>query len=150
MVPVVLLQTLVAISAPHLASSQSHQPLLQVELLSWKSNKDLTGDGGIIKTTVREGNGWDHAKNKDEVVGEHSHWPGVCTNSAVHCAALQPASQHFTLQSAWEDSTLVRPCAAPPYSKPAAYAANSMQDPRGNTHRDSCCCNFMQSSMRCG
>ena len=51
---------------------------MQVELLSWKSNKDLTGDGGIIKTTTREGEGWDHAKNRDELVGEHCHRPGAC------------------------------------------------------------------------
>jgi hypothetical protein len=51
---------------------------LQVELLSWKSNKDLNGDGGIIKTTTREGDGWEHAKDKDEVIGKHSREPGVC------------------------------------------------------------------------
>lgn len=58
----------------------------QVELLSWKSNKDLTGDGGIIKTITREGEGWDHAKNKDEVVGERSTRPnafGACCGAPL-------------------------------------------------------------------
>ena len=61
---------------------------LQVELLSWKSNKDLTGNGGIIKTTTREGEGWDHAKNRDEAVGEHRHRPGAC----VLCCGAPPCS----------------------------------------------------------
>jgi hypothetical protein len=68
---------------------------LQVELLSWKSNKDLTGDGGIIKTTTREGKGWDHAKNRDEVVGEHS--------SSLHfCASCCSVPQlHLAQLPAW-------------------------------------------------
>lgn len=44
---------------------------LQVELLSWKSMKDLAGDGGVIKTVVTAGDGWDRPKNKDEVLGVH-------------------------------------------------------------------------------
>lgn len=44
--------------------------LFDVELLSWKSVKDITGDGGIIKTTSKEGSGWDNPKDKDEVLGE--------------------------------------------------------------------------------
>jgi hypothetical protein len=64
----------------------------QVELLSWKSNKDLTGDGGIIKTTTREGEGWDHAKNKDEVVGEHRPGPVACGTGIMHRCCMWPDS----------------------------------------------------------
>lgn len=32
--------------------------------------KDLSGDGGVIKTVVQEGKGWEHPKGKDEVIGE--------------------------------------------------------------------------------
>jgi len=31
----------------------------EVELLSWKSTKDITGDGGVIKTVQTEGSGWE-------------------------------------------------------------------------------------------
>ncbi|KAF8059684.1 FKBP65 [Scenedesmus sp. PABB004] len=40
----------------------------EVELLSWKSVKDLSGDGGVIKTVVSEGQGWQSPKDADEVV----------------------------------------------------------------------------------
>ncbi|GLI70658.1 hypothetical protein VaNZ11_015595 [Volvox africanus] len=30
----------------------------EVELLSWRSTKDISGDGGVIKTIVQEGSGW--------------------------------------------------------------------------------------------
>lgn len=41
----------------------------QVELLSWKSIKDLAGDGGIIKTVQVEGSGWQKPSDKDEARG---------------------------------------------------------------------------------
>eukprot|EP00775_Hariotina_reticulata_P005268 gene5268-5503_t len=40
----------------------------EVELLSWKSVKDITGDGGVIKTILSEGQGWQNPKDADEVV----------------------------------------------------------------------------------
>jgi hypothetical protein len=115
MVPVVCLrQPDVTQSTSRGVVTMSPAPL-QVELLSWKSNKDLTGDGGIIKTTVREGNGWEHAKNKDEVVGERSPRPGLAIDTqTLHSAACglllmcpamrlgriafshQPAPRHLT------------------------------------------------------
>ena len=36
-----------------------------MELLSWKSVKELTADGGVIKTIVAEGTGWETAKAID-------------------------------------------------------------------------------------
>jgi len=39
----------------------------EVELLSWKSVKDVAGDGGVIKEAVSEGGGWKTPTDKDEV-----------------------------------------------------------------------------------
>eukprot|EP00884_Botryococcus_braunii_P020782 jgi/Botrbrau1/7388/Bobra.0316s0031.2 len=39
----------------------------EVELLSWKSHKDISGDGGIIKTVVTAGSGWKKPGPDDEV-----------------------------------------------------------------------------------
>ena len=39
-----------------------------MELLSWKSVKDLTGDGCVIKTVTSEGTGWETAKDIDGAV----------------------------------------------------------------------------------
>lgn len=39
-----------------------------VELLSWKSVKDITGDGGVIKTVVAEGKGYEKPQGPDEVL----------------------------------------------------------------------------------
>lgn len=44
----------------------------EVELLSWKSVKDISGDGGVIKKTMKEGTGWENPKDKDEVCGKEN------------------------------------------------------------------------------
>ena len=44
----------------------------QVELISWKSIKDIAGDGGIIKTIETEGKGWEKPTDKDEALGTHA------------------------------------------------------------------------------
>lgn len=44
-------------------------PSLQVELLSWKSIKDIGGDGGVVKTVEKEGSGWTKPSDADEVLG---------------------------------------------------------------------------------
>ena len=41
--------------------------VFEVELLSWKSVKDIVGDGGVIKTVAREGSGWAKPMEADEV-----------------------------------------------------------------------------------
>eukprot|EP00850_Spirogloea_muscicola_P008586 SM000046S16367 [mRNA] locus=s46:281774:287440:+ [translate_table: standard] len=38
-----------------------------VELLSWTSVKDITGDGGLVKTIVTEGKAWQMPKDDDQV-----------------------------------------------------------------------------------
>lgn len=40
----------------------------EVELLSWKSIKDLTGDGCVVKTVTAEGTGWETAKDIDGAI----------------------------------------------------------------------------------
>lgn len=41
--------------------------IFEVELLSWKSMKDIMGDGGIMKTVVTEGKGWAMPNDEDDV-----------------------------------------------------------------------------------
>jgi FK506-binding protein 4/5 len=43
----------------------------EVELLDWKSVKDVAGDGGLIKTVLAEGEGWQTPGDADEVVVEY-------------------------------------------------------------------------------
>lgn len=38
-----------------------------VELISWKSVKDISGDGGVIKKVLAEGSGYEKPSGKDEV-----------------------------------------------------------------------------------
>ena len=40
----------------------------EVELLYWQSNKDIGGDGGVIKTVLEEGKSYEQPKDKDEVL----------------------------------------------------------------------------------
>ncbi|KAL4420120.1 hypothetical protein ABPG77_000291 [Micractinium sp. CCAP 211/92] len=41
--------------------------VFEVELIDWKSVKDIAGDGGVIKTIVKEGSGWAKPQSQDEV-----------------------------------------------------------------------------------
>jgi len=41
--------------------------VFEVELLSWKSVKDISGDGGVIKTIIKEGEGYPTPRDVDEV-----------------------------------------------------------------------------------
>ena len=57
--------------------SESSHTCVQVELLSWRSIKDLSGDGGVIKTVLEEGKGWSKPADKDEALGEP---PAACAD----------------------------------------------------------------------
>eukprot|EP00218_Dolichomastix_sp_CCMP3274_P005528 CAMPEP_0170159242 /NCGR_PEP_ID=MMETSP0033_2-20121228/70240_1 /TAXON_ID=195969 /ORGANISM="Dolichomastix tenuilepis, Strain CCMP3274" /LENGTH=550 /DNA_ID=CAMNT_0010396715 /DNA_START=15 /DNA_END=1667 /DNA_ORIENTATION=+ len=46
--------------------------IFEVELFSWKSVKDITGDGGVIKKLLTEGEGYNKPGEKDEVLVEYS------------------------------------------------------------------------------
>ncbi|KAL4857094.1 Peptidyl-prolyl cis-trans isomerase [Chlorella vulgaris] len=56
--------------------------VFEVELIDWKSVKDILGDGGVIKTVVREGVGWSKPQPADEVCARFT-------------AKVQGASQPF-------------------------------------------------------
>lgn len=43
--------------------------IYDIELLSWDTIRDLTGDGGILKKIMKEGEGWATPKDGDEVFG---------------------------------------------------------------------------------
>lgn len=43
--------------------------VFEIEMLCWSTIRDLTGDGGIMKKTIREGEGWATPKELDEVLG---------------------------------------------------------------------------------
>ncbi|XP_057437886.1 70 kDa peptidyl-prolyl isomerase-like [Lotus japonicus] len=42
--------------------------IYDIEMLSWSTIRDLTGDGGIMKKVIREGEGWAAPKDADEVL----------------------------------------------------------------------------------
>lgn len=44
----------------------------EVELISWKSVKDIAGDGGVIKTVVEESSEWKKPQDNDEVAVTYS------------------------------------------------------------------------------
>jgi hypothetical protein len=50
-----------------LPASRAILQVFEVELIDWKSVKDILGDGGVIKTVVREGVGWSKPQPADEV-----------------------------------------------------------------------------------
>ena len=61
--------------APRASTLQHHEDIAndwQVELISWKSIKDIAGDGGVIKTVETEGQGWEKPSDKDEALGTHA------------------------------------------------------------------------------
>lgn len=48
--------------------------IYDIEMLSWSTIRDLTGDGGIMKKVIREGEGWAAPKDADEVLGNNHNY----------------------------------------------------------------------------
>ncbi|CAL8470896.1 g10438 [Coccomyxa elongata] len=55
----------------------------EVELLSWKSVKDIAGDGGVIKTILTEGSGWTKPKDQDEALVRYTVRAGGSNGASV-------------------------------------------------------------------
>lgn len=71
--------------------------VFEVELIDWKSVKDIAGDGGVIKTVVKEGSGWAKPQSQDEVCVRFS-------------ARVQGAAEPFyTTPEGGEEFTLAGP-----------------------------------------
>ena len=43
--------------------------IYNIEMISWTSIRDITGDGGILKKITKEGEGWATPREADEVLG---------------------------------------------------------------------------------
>lgn len=48
--------------------------IFDIEMLSWSTIRDLTGDGGIMKKIILEGQGWATPREADEVLGNNHNY----------------------------------------------------------------------------
>ena len=71
-----------------------------VELLSWKSVKDLAGDGGVIKTVLAEGKGWKTPADGDEVLVKYALRPAGAAADAAPALVSPDEGAEFTLADA--------------------------------------------------
>lgn len=60
----------------------------QVELLSWQSDNDISGDGGVLRTVMSEGSGWETPNDNDEVTREKHTAPSTQQFPCVRAAFL--------------------------------------------------------------
>lgn len=57
--------------------------VFDVEMISWSTIRDITGDGGVLKKILTDGEGWANPKDGDEVSGDH-------TNCTIHKKPFKP------------------------------------------------------------
>lgn len=43
--------------------------IFEIEMMSWTTIRDITGDGGILKKIMKEGEGWATPREADQVFG---------------------------------------------------------------------------------
>lgn len=95
----------------------------QVELLSWKSTKDITDDGGVTKATLEEGRDWKKPSGRDEVLG------GCPYTEALHCvrlAVLPCAQSRAVLCMQLDHSHLFCMCLTPSYQAAGCLRGSNM------------------------
>lgn len=66
----------------------------EVELLSWQSVKDISGDGGVIKTILQEGVDWSKPNGRDEV---KVHYKAKVQGAESYFAESPEGGVEFTL-----------------------------------------------------
>ncbi|KAK9830747.1 hypothetical protein WJX74_005104 [Apatococcus lobatus] len=71
--------------------------LFEVELMSWKSIKDISGDKGVIKTITQEGEEWQKPADQDEVL---VHYSINVKGSSEVLQASREGGEEFSLDNA--------------------------------------------------
>ena len=114
-------------------------PSPQVELLSWKSVKELTADGGVIKTVVSEGTNWETAALIDGAVVSYR----VTAPGAAADAPALASAERLELSSVAE-----APCAGLTRALTTMKAGESALVQLKNTPEAQCAC-IMRAAAAC-
>ncbi len=83
-----------------------------MELLSWKSIKDIAGDGGIIKTIETEGQGWEKPKDRDEALGNPAASLPIHRGRCILNLPQEGSDPQLRSSCATVDKTFCRQCKA--------------------------------------
>ncbi|KAF5831361.1 hypothetical protein DUNSADRAFT_13203 [Dunaliella salina] len=69
--------------------------------ISWKSHKDILGDGGVMKTELSKGTGWDKPRDRDEVLVKYTAKVSGQPDAAPFSAS-PPEGSEFVVQEGLE------------------------------------------------